>query len=177
MPAPWRARSTRTWCWRARDATDPVIAAFQTLVPGGACVTTTPLSPGHRNEFHAGIPAGVREVSSWWMRSTSGSTPTRLSTSACSATRRSLIPIEWASSKIPGYAIRGTMPNFHGLSAYIVMSSVAARFFGPQVAGIGATPGGDQRIPHRPRREVQPEHAPAIPAVEKDPVDQLRLAL
>ena len=34
---------------------DPVIDAFQTLVPGGACVTTTPLSPGHRNEFHAGL--------------------------------------------------------------------------------------------------------------------------
>ena len=34
---------------------DPVIAAFQSLVPGGACVSTTPLSPGHRNEFHAGL--------------------------------------------------------------------------------------------------------------------------
>ena len=34
---------------------DPVIVAFQTLVPGGACVTNTPLSPGHRNEFHAGL--------------------------------------------------------------------------------------------------------------------------
>ena len=31
-------------------------------------------------------------------------------------------PIEWASSKIPGYAIRGTMPNFKGLTAYVVMS-------------------------------------------------------
>ncbi len=55
-------------------------------------------------------------------------------------------PIEWASSKIPGYAVRASMPNFHGLSAFVVFSSVAARFFGPQVSGIGATPasgGGD----------------------------------
>ena len=37
------------------------------------------------------------------------------------------------------------MPNFQGLTAFMVMSSVAARFFGPQVSGIGATPGGDQR--------------------------------
>jgi hypothetical protein len=49
-------------------------------------------------------------------------------------------PIEWARSKIPGYAIRTSMPNFHGLSAYVVMSSVAARFYGPQVSGIGVTP-------------------------------------
>lgn len=60
-------------------------------------------------------------------------------------------PIEWESSKIPGYAIRSSMPNFHGLTAFIVMSSVAARFFGPQVSGIGATPGaggGVFRIDH-----------------------------
>ena len=50
-------------------------------------------------------------------------------------------PIEWQSSKIPGYAIRLTVPNFHGLTAFMVTSSVAARFFGPQIAGIGATPG------------------------------------
>ena len=59
-------------------------------------------------------------------------------------------PIEWNNSKIPGYAIRGSMPNFHGLSAFIVMSSVAARFFTPQVSGIGAAPGGSTvfRIDH-----------------------------
>jgi hypothetical protein len=50
-------------------------------------------------------------------------------------------PIEWTKSKIPGYAIHASMPNFHGLSAFVVMSSVAARFFGPQESGIGATPG------------------------------------
>jgi hypothetical protein len=33
------------------------------------------------------------------------------------------------------------VPNFHGFTAYVVTSSVAARFFGPQVSGIGATPG------------------------------------
>src|ERR1019366_7147239 len=43
-------------------------------------------------------------------------------------------PIEWTSSKIPGYAIRATVPDFHGLTAFVVMSSVAARFFGPQIS-------------------------------------------
>src|SRR5947209_14376313 len=62
-------------------------------------------------------------------------------------------PIEWHNSKIPGFAIRASVPNFHGLTAFVVMSSVAARFFGPQVSGIGATPasfgaGGVFRIDH-----------------------------
>ncbi|MGH9589661.1 MAG: TonB-dependent receptor, partial [Terracidiphilus sp.] len=50
-------------------------------------------------------------------------------------------PIDWHNAKIPGYALHVEVPNFHGLSAYTVMSSVAARFFPPQVAGAGATVG------------------------------------
>jgi hypothetical protein len=118
----------------------PVIAAFQTLVPGGACVSDTPLSPGHRNEFHAGFQQAfgkylVIDAEYIWKYthkafdfSVLGNTPITY-------------PIEWQSSKIPGFAIRATVPNYHGLSAFIVMSSVAARFFGPQVAGVGSTPG------------------------------------
>jgi hypothetical protein len=120
---------------------DPVINALQAPVPGGACVATTPLSPGHRNEFHAGLSQAfgryfVVDAEYIWKYthkafdfSVLGDTPITY-------------PIEWQSSKIPGYAIRGSMPNFHGLSAFIVMSSVAARFFGPQISGIGAAPGG-----------------------------------
>jgi hypothetical protein len=51
-------------------------------------------------------------------------------------------PIEWDHSKIPGFAIRANVANFHGFTAFVVMSSVAARFFQPQVSGIGATPAG-----------------------------------
>ena len=39
---------------------DPVIAAFQTTVPGGACQSTTPLSPGHRNQ-----PSNVERRDYW----------------------------------------------------------------------------------------------------------------
>lgn len=120
---------------------NPVIAAFQTLVPGGACVTTSPLVPGHRNEFHAGLQQAIgkhlvvdgeyiwKYTHKAFDFSVLGNTPITY-------------PIEWASSKIPGYAIHANVPTFHGLSAFVVMSSVAARFFGPQVAGIGTTPGG-----------------------------------
>ncbi len=119
---------------------NPVIAAFQTLVPGGACVTSTPLSPGARNEFHLGLQQAfgkflVVDGEYIWKYtdrafdfSVLGNTPITY-------------PIEWSKSKIPGYAIHATMPTFHGLSAFVVMSSVAARFFGPQVAGVGSTPG------------------------------------
>jgi hypothetical protein len=128
---------------------DPAIQAFQTLVAGGSCVTTTPLSPGHRNEFHAGLQQAfgkylVIDGEYIWKFthkafdfSVLGNTPITY-------------PIEWQSSKIPGYAVRATVPNYHGLTAYVVFSSVAARFFGPQVAGVGSAPGGTNvfRIDH-----------------------------
>ncbi len=124
----------------SQGCNDPVISAFQTLVPGGACVTTAALKPGHRNEFHAGVQQAfgkylVIDAEYIWKYthrafdfSVLGNTPITY-------------PIEWTSSKIPGYAIRATVPDFHGLTAFVVMSSVAARFFGPQIAGIGSTPG------------------------------------
>ena len=120
---------------------NPVINALQQPVAGGQCVSTTPLSPGHRNEFHAGFQQAfgrylVIDAEYIWKYthkafdfSVLGDTPITY-------------PIEWLSSKIPGYAIRASLPNFHGLSAFVVMSSVAARFFGPQVSGIGSAPGG-----------------------------------
>jgi hypothetical protein len=124
---------------------DPVIVAFQTLVPGGACVTTSPLSPGHRNEFHAGLQQAfgkylVIDGEYIWKYthkafdfSVLGNTPITY-------------PIEWESSKIPGYAVRATVPSYHGLTAFVVFSSVAARFFGPQIAGVGATPAGGSTV-------------------------------
>jgi hypothetical protein len=58
-------------------------------------------------------------------------------------------PIDWHNSKIPGYAIRAEIPQTHGFSAYFVTSSVAARFFPPQVAGAGATSGVAVGFPFR----------------------------
>jgi hypothetical protein len=109
----------------------------------------TPISPGFRNEFHAGFEQAfgkylVFDGEYIWKYthnaydfSVLGNTPITF-------------PIEWARSKIPGYAGRLSMPNLHGLSALVVFSSVAARFFEPQVGGAGATPTGSQvfRIDH-----------------------------
>jgi hypothetical protein len=119
---------------------DPVIQAFQTLVAGGNCVTTTPLSPGHRNEFHAGVEQAfgrflVIDAEYIWKYTHKAFDFSVLANTPIT------YPIEWTSSKIPGYALRATLPNFHGLTAFAVASSVAARFFGPQAAGVGSTPG------------------------------------
>jgi len=102
--------------------------------------STGTLQPGFRNEFHAGLQQafGKNLVISgdyiWKYThnafdfSILGNTPITF-------------PIDWRNSKIPGFAIRADVPNFHNISAFVIMSSVAARFFPPQVAGAGATVG------------------------------------
>ena len=98
------------------------------------------LAPGFRNEFHASLQQafGKKVVVSgeyiWKYThnafdfSILGNTPITF-------------PIDWHNSKIPGYALHVEVPQFHNVSAYVVMSSVAARFYPPQVAGAGATVG------------------------------------
>jgi hypothetical protein len=112
--------------------------------------STNPLSIGFRNEFHAGFEQAWKKYlvfSGEWISkythngfdfSVLGNTPITF-------------PIEWHNSKIPGYAGRLSVPNHHGFQALMVFSSVAARFFTPQIAGAGATPTaavGPFRIDH-----------------------------
>ena len=99
----------------------------------------TPFAPGWRNEFHAGLQQAFgryvvfsgeyiwKYTHNAYDFSVLGNTPITF-------------PIEWDRSKIPGYAGRVSVPNFHGLSALAVFSSVAARFFTPQIGGAGAVP-------------------------------------
>jgi len=130
---------------------NPVIFDFQLDVGGASCSSpsTPPISPGKRNEFHAGLEQAfgkylVIDGEYIWKYTTRAFDFSVLDNTPIT------YPIEWASSKIPGYAIRATVPNFHGFTAYVVTSSVAARFFGPQVSGIGASPGAPTvfRIDH-----------------------------
>jgi len=98
------------------------------------------LQPGFRNEFHAGLQQAVGKrvmVSGEYIWkfthnafdfSVLGNTPITF-------------PIDWHNSKIPGYALRVSVPPIHNFSAYFVASSVSARFYPPQVAGAGATVG------------------------------------
>jgi hypothetical protein len=98
------------------------------------------MQPGFRNEFHAGFQQAVgknvvlsgeyiwKYTHNGFDFSILGNTPITF-------------PVDWHSSKIPGYALDAEVPNFHHFSAYLVTSSVAARFYPPQVAGAGATSG------------------------------------
>ena len=110
-----------------------VIAALIPCVPANS-------PPGFRNEFHAGFQQAfgkylVVDAEYLWKYthnaydfSILGNTPITF-------------PIVWNNSKIPGYAIRASVPDFHGFTALVVMSSVAARYFPPQVGGLGVTVG------------------------------------
>lgn len=114
--------------------TNDVLAPLLLCSPG---VSGT-LQPGYRNEFHASLQQAFGQhlvVSGEYIWkythnafdfSVLGNTPITF-------------PIDWHNSKIPGYAIRAEVPTTHNISAYVVMSSVAARFFPPQSAGAGAT--------------------------------------
>jgi hypothetical protein len=106
------------------------------------------LSPGFRNEFHAGLEQAFGKYlvfSGEWITkythngydfSVLGNTPITF-------------PIEWHNSKIPGYAGRVSVPEIHGFSALLVFSSVAARFFQPQIGGAGATVATAAELPFR----------------------------
>ena len=125
---------------------DPVLNPLLGCAASGA----TPLSPGWRNEFHAGLQQAFgkylvfsgeyiwKYTHNAYDFSILGNTPI-------------FFPIAWHNSKIPGFAGRVSVPNFHGFSALMVFSSVSARFFLPQLSGAGAAPsapGGVFRIDH-----------------------------
>ena len=124
---------------------DPVVqAVFLTL---GNC-SPAPFRPGFRNEIHAGFSQSVgrhfvlngeyitKYTHNAYDFSVFGATPVTF-------------PIEWKNSKIPGYTLSGTLTEVKGLTARVTMSSVVARFFNPQVGGVGATVGAPDGFPFR----------------------------
>lgn len=129
----------------ANGCYDPVLnGIFSTL---GSC-DPAPFDPGFRNEFHAGFQQGIGRhfvLDGEWISkythnaydfSVFGSTPITF-------------PISWRNSKIPGYTFSGILTDYKGLTARVTFSSVAARFFNPQIGGVGATVGAPGGYPFR----------------------------
>lgn len=129
----------------SQGCNDQVIQAiFLTL---GNC-TPAPFRPGFRNEIHAGLSQSISKhfvlsgdyITKWTHNgydfSVLGATPITF-------------PIEWKNSKIPGFTVSGTLTEVKGLSGRVTMSSVAARFFNPQIGGVGATVGAPAGYPFR----------------------------
>ncbi|MBZ5644852.1 MAG: TonB-dependent receptor [Acidobacteriia bacterium] len=99
---------------------------------------TAPIAPGQRNEFHAGFQQAlgrhfVVDGDYLWKYTHSAydfsdflNTPI-------------FFPIAWNNSKISGFSVRVSVPNYHGITAFFTASGVAARFFAPQIGGGGAS--------------------------------------
>jgi hypothetical protein len=116
-------------------ANNPVIVD----VIGGANLQA-PIRSGQRNQFNAGFQQAfgkyvVVDADYLWKYthnaydfSAFGNTPI-------------FFPIAWKNSKIDGPSVRVSMPNFHGFTALVVLAHVRARYFPPQVGGLGATVG------------------------------------
>jgi hypothetical protein len=121
----------------------PVLAAIVPCVPAVE-------NPGYRNYFTAGLQQAfgrhlVLDAQYYWIFtrnaydfSVFGNTPL-------------FFPIEWYKSKTPGITGRINLTNFRGLTAYMDLSSISARFFTPQVGGLGTvpTPSGTGNVPFR----------------------------
>jgi hypothetical protein len=114
----------------------PVIAELVPL-PGTSCSqgNAGPILPGFRNEFHAGLQQAfgkhlVIDAEYIWKY-----THNAYDFGIVAATPITF-PIMWNRAKIPGFTVRANVPTWHGFTGEVVMSSVAARFFLPQQAGV-----------------------------------------
>jgi hypothetical protein len=127
---------------------DPVLNPLLVCVSN----SVTPFSPGWRNEFHVGVQQAFGGYLVFSGEYVWKYTHNAYDFGVFGATPLTF-PIEWHNSKIPGVAGRVSVPNFHGFSALFVFSSVAARFFTPQLGGAGAAPSpiGAFRIDHDER--------------------------
>ena len=180
MRAPWRRRSTRTWCSPAAAARMRCSSPLLLCNPGASGT----MHPGYRNEFHAGLQQALGKICVFngeyiWKYthnafdfSVLGNTPITF-------------PIDWHNSKIPGYAMNvevPTVPRFQRLFCHLVGG-------GALLPAAGGWSRSHQRrgrwhpisLPHRPRREVQRNHPRAIPdsrrQVDRRAVGWLQLAL
>jgi len=124
----------------------PVVALL--VPPPNIPCSETPIQAGKRNEFHAGFQQAFGKYlvvsGDYEWKYTHGAYDFGVVASTPIA-----FPIEWHNSKLPGWSLRASVPNYHGLTALVVMSSVAARFFPPQVGGVPFLPTpGVFRIDH-----------------------------
>jgi Carboxypeptidase regulatory-like domain len=103
------------------------------------CVSESPLRPGPRNGFNAGLDQAFGRHFALSGQYTWEYTQRAFDFSVLGDSPITF-PIEWDKSKISGFTLKGSVPTYHGLSAFVVMSSVAARFWEPQLSGIGSAP-------------------------------------
>ena len=117
---------------------------------------TSPLRPGTRNQYNAGIQQGIGrhlllDAGYFWKYTHNAFDFDALFNTPIA------FPIEWRKSKIDGAAARITLTDIHGLTAYSVFGHTRARFFGPEIGGLIFNSPLDQsvfRIDHDQALEV-----------------------
>jgi hypothetical protein len=102
---------------------------------------------GQRNEFHAGFQQAfgrylVVDGDYLWKYTRNAYDFSDLLNTPI------FFPIGWHNSKISGFNARVSVPNFHGFTVLTVMGHAAARYFQPQVGGLGTSDGPVFRIDH-----------------------------
>jgi len=118
----------------SQTTSDPVISALFGANSNAA------IRPGARNEFHAGFQQAfakflVVDADYMWKYTHNGyDFSTLLNTPI-------FFPIAWHNFKIDGASVRISMPEHHGLTAFVLIGHVNARFFPPQVGGLGTNLG------------------------------------
>ncbi|HLZ11621.1 MAG TPA: TonB-dependent receptor [Candidatus Acidoferrum sp.] len=122
-------------------ASDPVITA----VIGGNTSLAQPIRSGQRNQFNAGFQQAfgkyaVVDADYLWKY-----THNAYDFSAFANTPI-FFPIAWKNSKIDGPSVRVSVPNYHGLTGLVVLAHVRARYFPPQLGGLGPTVGQDGAV-------------------------------
>lgn len=125
-------------------ASNPVIVD----VIGGTSLEA-PIRSGQRNQFNAGFEQAfgrllVVDADYLWKYTHNGYDFSAFGNTPI------FFPIAWKNSKIDGPSVRVSLPDHHGLTAFAVLAHVRARYFPPQVGGLGATVTGGEvfRIDH-----------------------------
>ncbi len=106
-----------------------------------------PIRAGQRNEFHAGLQQAfgrylVVDGDYLWKYTHNAYDFSDLLNTPI------FFPIGWHNSKISGFNARVSVPNYHGFTLLTVMGHASARYFQPQVGGLGTSDGPVFRIDH-----------------------------
>ena len=106
-----------------------------------------PIRAGQRNEFHAGLQQAfgrylVVDGDYLWKYTHNAYDFSDLLNTPI------FFPIGWHNSKISGFNARVSVPKFHGFTVLTVMGHASARYFQPQVGGLGTSDGSVFRIDH-----------------------------
>jgi hypothetical protein len=96
---------------------------------------STPLEPGHRNQFNVGIQQAISryllvDADYYWKYTNNAYDFDLLFDTPI------VFPISWKKSKLDGVSVRIGTTNIHGFQWYTTMGHTRARYFGPENGGL-----------------------------------------